>query len=93
MAAKRMDTKQKVRRRRSSRRLRTTRKRRAGCLACFGPEAKWSGANAQALAAKHHDAYGHVTWVEVLMRIKYGAQKRPDRAVQASASTVVLNAE
>lgn len=47
---------------------------RAGCRNC---QARWSGKNAQAVAAKHHDATGHETWVEVNMAITYGG-RRPD---------------
>jgi len=45
---------------------------RAGCFDCFGSELKWNGKNAQGVAAKHHDATGHETWVEVFMNIRYG---------------------
>lgn len=32
----------------------------------------WRGGNAQGVAARHHDASGHPTWVEVDMKILYG---------------------
>ena len=48
---------------------------RAGCSTC---QDRWSGKNAQAVAARHHDKTGHETWVEVVMRVRYGrARERP----------------
>ena len=44
----------------------------AGCFECKGSEAIWWAKNAQGVAARHHDATGHTTWVEVAMSIKYG---------------------
>jgi hypothetical protein len=44
----------------------------AGCFECNGSEAIWWTKNAQGVAARHHDATGHTTWVEVNMSIKYG---------------------
>ncbi len=48
---------------------------RAGCFVCHGSDVKWESRNAQAVAAKHHDATGHATWVEVLMNVYYGREK------------------
>lgn len=48
----------------------------AGCFDCYGSEAKWWGGNSQGVAARHHDATGHTTWVEVAMSVKYGDGKR-----------------
>lgn len=45
----------------------------AGCFQCWGSDGHWHGPNAQGLAARHHDATGHQTWVDVYMSIRYGA--------------------
>ena len=42
----------------------------AGCDRC-GKE--WTSANAQAVAARHTDATGHVTWFETVLRMQYGS--------------------
>lgn len=42
---------------------------RAGCEQCGK---RWDAPNAQGVAARHHDATGHKTWVEVEMHITYG---------------------
>ena len=44
----------------------------AGCHVCHGPDGNWFGANAQALAALHHDRFEHATWVTVIMQVQYG---------------------
>ncbi len=44
--------------------------------------AHWFGNNAQAVAARHHDATGHMTWVDIAMSIRYGD------TVDAAASEV-----
>lgn len=49
---------------------------RAGCYQCDGSNLKWHGPNAQGVAARHHDATGHDTWVEVGLMIWYG--EKPD---------------
>lgn len=54
------------------RRTRTSRDVRAGCFTCHGTDVRWRGGNAQGVAARHHDATGHETWVEVDMHIRYG---------------------
>ncbi len=44
----------------------------AGCYQCNGVDLLWHGPNAQGVAARHHDATGHTTWVDVYMSITYG---------------------
>ena len=51
----------------------------AGCFICKGTAPIWTAANAQALAAKHHDATGHQTWCDIVMSIRYGEADRDDR--------------
>lgn len=46
----------------------------AGCFTCNGNEKIWDGKNAQGVAARHHDATGHPTWVDVAMYIRYGTE-------------------
>ena len=46
----------------------------AGCYDCDGGEARWFGGNAQGVAARHHDATGHETWVETAWSIRYGGK-------------------
>lgn len=48
----------------------------AGCFQCKGSEAIWHQPNAQGVAAMHHDATGHQTWVDVTMMIRYGDEKK-----------------
>ena len=43
----------------------------AGCFVCHGGDGHWFGKNAQAVAARHYDATGHETWVDVQMSIHY----------------------
>jgi len=57
------------------RRTYTSRDVRAGCFQCFGIEAHWLAPNAQAVAARHHDATGHATWVEAVLNIRYGSEE------------------
>lgn len=45
---------------------------RAGCFVCNGNQAIWYSKNAQAVAARHHDATGHKTWCDVALSITYG---------------------
>lgn len=52
----------------------TSRELRAGCFVCHDGIAHWTGANAQALAARHHDRTGHGTWCEVQLSITYGSE-------------------
>lgn len=47
---------------------------KAGCYTCHGDETKWFGPNSQGVAARHYDATGHRTWVEVYMHITYGQE-------------------
>ncbi|SNS58932.1 hypothetical protein SAMN05421642_103403 [Rhodococcoides kyotonense] len=56
----------------ASRATQTSRAVTAGCDRC---RTKWTSANAQAVAAKHHDTYGHKTWVEQVLTIQYGDGK------------------
>ena len=57
----------------------TERELRAGCYVCHGDRACWTSANAQALAAQHHDRTGHVTWCDIDARIRYGRTAPDDR--------------
>ena len=50
----------------------------AGCHQCHGTEAQWSGKNALAVAARHHDATGHTTWCEQVMSVRYGPDLEDD---------------
>ncbi|GAA3708298.1 hypothetical protein GCM10022268_17040 [Sphingomonas cynarae] len=57
----------------------TTRAHQAGCVVCHGSEARWTGANARALAARHHDHTKHETWYGLSMAVRYGeAEPDPD---------------
>jgi hypothetical protein len=56
----------------TTRKTRTSRDVTAGCFVCGGDDAMWTGPNAQGVAARHHDATGHETWVDVYMSIRYG---------------------
>lgn len=44
----------------------------AGCFQCHGGDGAWFGKNAQAVAARHHDATGHTTFVRVTLYYTYG---------------------
>jgi hypothetical protein len=55
----------------------TSRDVTAGCFVCNGSDAIWTGGNAQGVAARHHDAKKHATWVSVHMSVCYG-QEAPD---------------
>lgn len=50
----------------------TSRDVRGACFECHGSVAHWYGPNAQALAARHHDATGHATWSDVYLSVRYG---------------------
>ncbi|WP_200925659.1 hypothetical protein [Sphingomonas sp. Leaf22] len=72
----------------------TTRRRdtTAGCFVCHGDAAFWTSANAQALAAQHHDRTGHQTWCRIAMSVTYGSDAGDDRQIDiedaiASASS------
>lgn len=54
----------------------------AGCYTCYGDDVHWFSKNAQAVAARHHDATGHRTWVQVVLSIHYG---EPDKRVTPPA--------
>lgn len=43
-----------------------------GCTVCHKGIAAWFENNAQGVAARHHDATGHKTWVEITLTILYG---------------------
>ena len=57
----------------------TERVLRAGCHVCHGDTAHWTAANAQALAARHHDRTTHATWVEIVMTTQYGRKSADPR--------------
>ena len=44
----------------------------AGCFQCNGSEAMWTSGNAMGVAARHHDATGHQTWVDQIIQTTYG---------------------
>lgn len=50
---------------------------RGGCTMCAG--LVWSGANAVAMAARHHDRTRHKTWAEQTQRIEYGGTSAKSR--------------
>ena len=45
-----------------------------GCYQCHGYEAHWSSKNSMAVAARHHDATGHTTWVNQTLGVTYGSR-------------------
>ena len=47
----------------------------AGCFVCNGSVAIWTAKNAMALAARHHDATGHMTWADQSLTVRYGTEK------------------
>ena len=57
----------------------------AGCYLCHNGRAAWRDKNAQGVAAKHHDATGHPTWVKVAMRIQYGERVEDKRQARLFA--------
>ncbi len=64
----------------------------AGCFVCHGGNAHWTSANAQGLAAQHHDRTGHQTWCSIATSVTYGADAGDDRQIDiedaiASASS------
>jgi hypothetical protein len=72
--------------------MNTTRELRAGCMACHRERPRWTGPNAQALAAQHHDRTGHPTWCDIAMQVRYGRPPADDRQIDiedaiASASS------
>ena len=46
----------------------------AGCFVCKGSVAIWTTKNAMALAARHHDATGHMTWADQSLTVRYGTE-------------------
>lgn len=61
---------------------------RGGCYQCHGEQAHWYQNNAQALAARHHDATGHTTWVEVVHEIFYGPKLTDEEYGQINGATL-----
>ena len=53
----------------------------AGCFICHGDAPFWTSANAQALAARHHDRTGHQTWCRIAMSVTYGMDGGDDRQI------------
>lgn len=65
----------------------TSRDVRGGCFACHGTDAHWHGPQAQGTAARHHDATGHQTWVDVYMSVRYGKDGYSDFHVETRLNT------
>lgn len=59
---------------------RVARDLQGGCFDCHGYDAVWFGPNAQGVAARHHDATGHSTWVDVMLMIRYGEREATNLA-------------
>lgn len=57
----------------------------AGCFQCWGSDAHWKGPNAQGVAARHHDATKHDTWVDVYMTVRYGRNVGQDQLEKEKA--------
>ncbi len=54
---------------------------RGGCDVCHGRgTAHWQGANAMAVAARHHGATGHPTWAEQVISAWWGERPPADSA-------------
>lgn len=66
------------------RQTRTARTLQGGCFICHGTEAVWFSPNAQAVAARHHDATGHPTWVDVVLMVRYGPSLEEESASKAA---------
>lgn len=69
-----------------------TRSAEAGCHVCHASVPRWTGANAQAVAARHHDRTGHATWYRVVLAGTYGRAAPDSRQIDiedaiASASS------
>lgn len=63
---------------------------KAGCFVCHGDAPFWTSANAQALAAQHHDRTCHQTWCRIDVSVTYGVDAGDDRQIDiedAIAST------
>lgn len=58
----------------------------AACFVCKGSDAIWTGKNAMAVAARHHDATGHQTWADQHLSIRYGLEttSHPDLFEEAA---------
>lgn len=74
-----------------TREKRQTRHVEAGCRTCHGDRAHWTGANAQAVAARHHDSTGHPTWCKVSLSVAYGAETRDDRQIDIEDTLASIN--
>ena len=64
----------------------TVRELQAGCYTCHGTAAHWTGPNAQALAARHHDGTDHPTWCNIQLAIVYGAHRADPRQTDIEAA-------
>lgn len=60
------------------RRTASSRTAQAGCFVCNNGLARWFGANAVGVAARHHDATGHPTWADQVISTRYGAVPAAD---------------
>ena len=60
---------------------RTTSSATAGCVTCHGEGTGWTGPNALALAARHHDATGHSTWCDTHLSVRYGKAQADARQI------------
>jgi hypothetical protein len=68
----------------SGRKYSYSRTLQGGCFVCHNNgDAAWFGQNAQGVAARHHDATGHQTWVDVMLMIRYG-----DEAVEQTVAVI-----
>lgn len=63
----------------------------AGCFVCHGNTAFWTSANAQALAAQHHDRTGHQTWCRIDMSVTYGVGAGDDRQIDIEDAIASAN--
>lgn len=67
----------------------TSRSLFGGCYQCYGDKPQWFGPNTQGVAARHHDATGHTTWVEIAMTVRYGdplqSNNPPNNGLQRTA--------
>ena len=64
----------------------TVRELQAGCYTCHGTAAHWTGPNAQALAARHHDRTDHPTWCNIQLAIVYGVHRADPRQIDIEAA-------
>lgn len=71
----------------------TRRELQAGCYACHGTAAHWTGPNAQALAARHHDTTDHPTWCNIQLAIVYGAHRADPRQIDIESAIAASSGE